>query len=72
MNDLVDFEKLKFLWKLLISPKFPITYFSKIKKQFLIKKISKCYTFFRLTLYNLYIFSGVFSNVITVVQREMN
>ena len=45
------FWKTKFSWKLITLQKFPITYFFKIQNQFFIKKYSKCYTFFRLTLY---------------------
>ena len=51
MNDLIDFKKLKFLWKLIKLHTFPTNYLSKIQNRFFIKNHSKFHTLFRLTLY---------------------
>ena len=60
MNDLVDFKKLKFLWKLIRLQKFPINYFSKIQNLLFIKKLDKMLYFFRLTLYKTKMLYGTF------------
>ena len=44
-NDLVDFKKITFLWKLIKLHTFPISYFSKVQNRFFIKNHPECYIF---------------------------